>query len=160
MIAVATWASLLLAESRSLNSSVPWWIVGCFPPPCIYKSQFINDIWAQKSHEGMSSNLRGGRVLFFLFCFALFCFCLLRVAPLVYGSSLAKGEIRAAVVLACATATPTQDLSCICNLHQSSQQCQILNPLSEASVWTCVLMDTSWVPYCWALMGTAKEGVF
>ena len=30
------------------------------------------------------------------------------------------------------TATATQDLSCICNLHHSSQQCWILNPMSEA----------------------------
>ena len=27
----------------------------------------------------------------------------------------------------------------------SSQRCQILNPLSEARDWTCILMDTSWV---------------
>ena len=30
------------------------------------------------------------------------------------------------------TATATSDLSCICNLHHSSWQCQILNPLNEA----------------------------
>ena len=27
----------------------------------------------------------------------------------------------------------------------SSQRCQILNPLSKARDWTCILMDTSWV---------------
>ena len=32
-----------------------------------------------------------------------------------------------------ATATATQDPSCICDLHCSSWQGQILNPLSEAS---------------------------
>ena len=31
-----------------------------------------------------------------------------------------------------ATATATPDPSCICNLHRSIGQCQILNPLSEA----------------------------
>ena len=31
-----------------------------------------------------------------------------------------------------ATATAVPDLSCIWDLHHSSQQCQILNPLSEA----------------------------
>ena len=36
------------------------------------------------------------------------------------------------------------DLSCVCNLHYSSQQCWILNPLSEARDWTCSLM----VPSC------------
>ena len=30
------------------------------------------------------------------------------------------------------TATATQDLSLVCNLHHSPWQCQILNPLSEA----------------------------
>ena len=30
------------------------------------------------------------------------------------------------------TATAVLHLSCICDLHHSSQQCQILNPLSEA----------------------------
>ena len=30
------------------------------------------------------------------------------------------------------TATAMQDPSCACNLHHSSQQCQILNPLSKA----------------------------
>ena len=50
-------------------------------------------------------------------------------------------------------ATATQDRNQVCTLH-SSQQCQIPNPLSEARDWTWVLMDTSWVCYCWAMMGT------
>ena len=33
---------------------------------------------------------------------------------------------------ACATATAMQDLSHVCGLHHSSQQCRILNPLSKA----------------------------
>ena len=44
---------------------------------------------------------------------------------------------------ATATATTMQDLSHICALHHSSQQCQILNPPSEARDQTSVLMDTS-----------------
>ena len=42
-----------------------------------------------------------------------------------------------------ATATATQDLSHICDLHHSSQQPQILNPLSEARDQTRVLVDAS-----------------
>ena len=42
-----------------------------------------------------------------------------------------------------ATATAAQDLSCICDLHHSSWQCRILNPLSEARDGTQVLMDPS-----------------
>ena len=45
--------------------------------------------------------------------------------------------------LAYATATAMWDLSCICDLHHSSQQQQILNPLSKATDGTHVLMDTS-----------------
>ena len=41
------------------------------------------------------------------------------------------------------TATAMRDLSHICKLHHSSRQCQIPNPLSEAIVRTCILMDTS-----------------
>ena len=44
-----------------------------------------------------------------------------------------------------ATATATQDLSRICDLHHSSWQRLILNPLSEARDPTCVFMDASWV---------------
>ena len=35
-------------------------------------------------------------------------------------------------LLAYATATATPDLNCVCDLHHSSWQCWILNPLSEA----------------------------
>ena len=38
-----------------------------------------------------------------------------------------------------------QDLSCVCDLHHSSWQCQIFNPLSEVRDWTFILMDTSHV---------------
>ena len=43
------------------------------------------------------------------------------------------------------TATATQDLSRVCNLHHSSQQLWILNPLSKARDQTFSFMDTSWV---------------
>ena len=46
-------------------------------------------------------------------------------------------------LLASATATAMPEPSLFCNLHCSLQQCQILNPLSEARDRTRVLMDTS-----------------
>ena len=46
-----------------------------------------------------------------------------------------------------ATATATIDAIRLCNLYHSSQQHQILNPLSEVRDRTCVLMVTSWVRY-------------
>ena len=44
---------------------------------------------------------------------------------------------------ATATATAMQDLSQVCNLHHSSQQHWILNPLSEARDRTQILMFIS-----------------
>ena len=52
------------------------------------------------------------------------------------------------------TATATQDLSGICNLHHSSWQRQIPDPLSEARDRTLILMDTSRIRFCCATMGT------
>ena len=45
------------------------------------------------------------------------------------------------------TATAVPDLSHDCDLHLSSQQHQILNPLSEAKDQTRILVDTSRAPY-------------
>ena len=44
-----------------------------------------------------------------------------------------------------ATAIAMQDLSCICDLHHSSRQHWILNPLSKARDRTLILMDASQV---------------
>ena len=52
------------------------------------------------------------------------------------------------------TATAMQDPSCICDSHHRSWQCWILKPLSQARDRTCILMDTSWVCYLWAMTGT------
>ena len=46
---------------------------------------------------------------------------------------------------ACTTATAMLDLSCVCNLHHSSQRPRIANPLSKARDRTCVFMDASLV---------------
>ena len=48
-------------------------------------------------------------------------------------------------LLAYTTAAAKRDRNHICDLHHSSWQRWILNPLSEARDWTCVLMDTSQV---------------
>ena len=47
-----------------------------------------------------------------------------------------------------ATATATWNLSLVCDLHHSSRQCQILNPLSKARGRTRILMDASRVHFC------------
>ena len=58
-------------------------------------------------------------------------FCLFRAASMAYGSFQARGQIGAVAA----------------GLHHSSQQCQILNPLSEARDQACVLMDTSQIRF-------------
>ena len=73
-------------------------------------------------------------------------FCLFRAEPAAYGCSQVRGRIRA-VASGLATATAVQDLSHICNPHHRSQQCWILNSLSEARDQTRILMDTSKVRY-------------
>ena len=46
------------------------------------------------------------------------------------------------------------DLSHICDLHHSSWQYQLLNPLNEAKDQTCNFMDTNQIHFRWAMMGT------
>ena len=58
-----------------------------------------------------------------------------------------------------ARATATRDPSHIFDLHHSSQQRRILNPLSEARDWTCVLMDTGQIRFCWTMMGTPNPAI-
>ena len=50
-------------------------------------------------------------------------------------------EVQQLQLLAYTTATATQDPSQLCNLYHSSQQCWILNPLSEARDQTQILRD-------------------
>ena len=63
-------------------------------------------------------------------------------------------------LLVFATVTATWYLSHVCNLHHSSWQPRILNPLSKTRDQTRVLMDPSQIPYCWATMGTPKKKIF
>ena len=62
-------------------------------------------------------------------------------------------------LLAYTTATATGDPSCICDLHHSSLQSQILNPLSGAMDQTCILLDTSQIRFPLAMAGTRYTNV-
>ena len=46
------------------------------------------------------------------------------------------------------TATAMQDPSHVCDLHHSSWQYQMLDPLRKARDRTCILMDASQVHFC------------
>ena len=58
-----------------------------------------------------------------------------------YGGSQAKNQIKAA------PATATWNPSQVFDLHHSSRQCQILNPLSGSRDRTCILMVISGIRY-------------
>ena len=72
----------------------------------------------------------------FVFCFGLF-----RATPAAYGSSQARGLI-GTTAASLHHSHSMWDLSRVCDLHHSSQQRQILNPLSKARGQTLILMDT------------------
>ena len=70
---------------------------------------------------------------------SFFFFCLFRAALAAYGCSQARDQIKAVATNLCHSHS-MPDLSHICDLHHSSEQCQILNLLSEAKDQTRGLM--------------------
>ena len=88
-----------------------------------------------------------------------FFFCLFRAIPMAYEVSRlgVKSELQ---LLAYTTATATRDLSCVYDLHHSSQQCWTLKPLNEARDRTCTLMVPGRIRYHWATIGTPKYNYF
>ena len=86
-------------------------------------------------------------------CFACLFFLLFRVVPAAYG--VFQARVQSELQLPAYTiATATWDPSCVCDLHHSSQQCQIFNTLSEARDGTYNLMVPSQVRFPCATMGT------
>ena len=77
---------------------------------------------------------------FVLFCFALAFFGRVGAYPGQYEAPRLRVEL-ALRLPAYTTATATRDPSHVCNLHRSSGQRQILNPLSEARNQT----ESSWI---------------
>ena len=57
-------------------------------------------------------------------------------------------------------AAAMQELICICDPQHSWQQHQILNPLSEATDWTHILMDAIWVLNLLSHNGNSVTWVF
>ena len=101
--------------------------------------------------------VEGGRELLhsliwtILFYYLFIYFLLFRATGAAYGSSQARSQIRATAAGLHHSHSNAGSKLC---LWPISQQCQILNPLSEARDRTCILMDTSWICFHWATMGT------
>jgi len=97
--------------------------------------------------------------IFYLFYFILFyfiVFCLFRATPKAYGSSQARGPIRpaAAGLHHSHSNARLPGLSHVCDLHHSSWQRRILNPLSEARDRTRNLMVPSQIHFHCSTTGT------
>ena len=70
--------------------------------------------------------------------------------PMAYRGSQARGRIRAVA----AGLHQSHSNAGVCNLHHSSGQCWILNPLSTARDRTPKLMVPSWIHFRCATTGT------
>ena len=71
-------------------------------------------------------------ILFYFICF---------LEPYLQHMEVSRLGVKSDVQwLTCPAATAMRDLSCICNVHHSSWQHWILNPLGEAKDGTCILM--------------------
>jgi len=101
-----------------------------------------------------------GSILFYYYYYYYYYyyFLLFRATPKAFGDSQAKGPLRA-VVARLYHSHSNVGSEPVCNLHHSSQQHQILNPLSKARDRTCILMDTSRVRYHSATVVT-PQGAF
>ena len=108
------------------------------------------NIWKVNGERGQ---LHEWYFLFFFLSFGLLAFLGLHPRHLKVPRLGVQSELQ---LLAYITATATRDLGCICDLHQSSQQCWILNPLSEARDQTCVLTLVRFTN-SWATTGTPES---
>ena len=136
-------------------SNIPWCVYTHFVYSFIHWWALITSafsqngtvmLWTWVNHYLVESLLSfGGRVVISRngiakdICTFVFLF---RAAPMAYGNSLLRLELELQLP-AYTTATAMQDLSWICNLHHSSQQHQILNPLNKARDQTHILKETS-----------------
>ena len=88
-----------------------------------------------------SQHMLGFQTQCFLFvCLFLFCFLGQHLQHMEVPRLGVESELQ---LPAYTMATATQDPSLVCDLHHSSRQCWILNPLIEARDGACILMDAS-----------------
>ena len=88
--------------------------------------------------------------------FFLFCFLGQHLQHMEVPRLGVKWELQ---LLAYTTAIAMPDLSLICDLHHSSRQCRILNPLREARDRTCHLMIPSQISLLCTMTGTPYPSV-
>ena len=82
-----------------------------------------------------------------------FVLCLFRAALVAHGGPQARGQIGAVAIGLHHSHSKVRSGQLVCDLHHSSGQRRILNPLSKARGWTFILMDTSHIHFHWATTG-------
>ena len=98
----------------------------------------------------LKKNILSKHLSSFRFSFFSFFFFLFFLGPHLQHMEVPRlGVESELLLLAYTTATAMRDLSCVCNLHHSSSQCQIFNPLRKARDWNCGLKDASWTTEAW-----------
>ena len=111
--------------------------LGILNNPCILR---INPTWWDLFN--INQYIVGFGLL--VFCWGFFSFCFL--GPLMQLMKAPRLGVELELqLLAYTTATAMPGMSCVCNPHHSSQQCQIPKPMSKSKDWTHDLMNTSWV---------------
>ena len=111
---------------------------------CFYGKTFLHNKFLRLSVSVLSAKMK--RI-----CSYLFFFCFL--GPHSRQVEVPRLGVQSELQLP-ATATATPDPSCICDLHHSSWQPWILNPLSKVRDWTRNLIVPSRIRFHWATTGT------
>ena len=78
-------------------------------------------------------------------CLPALAFFFFFLGPHLLHIEVLRLRVKSVLQLQAYSAATASDSSHICNLHHSSWQHEILNPLSKVSDQTCILMDISWV---------------
>ena len=112
----------------------------------IYIYVLVLSTWTRSSDTLVSMSTPSTQILV-SFCFVLFLFLSFQGHTQGIWSFPRLGVELELHLLAYVTATATQDLSPLCNLHHRSQQHQILNLLIRARAQTCILMDASQIGF-------------
>ena len=141
------WVLSLLEKTGRLGKFVGLWVISTKAPPRLFLGLALSP-YSCSMPQGFS----------LLFSFPTSCFHslyplftnpaspffknLFRATSTAYGDSQASGQIRASAA-GLHHKHSMWDPSLVCDLHHSSRQCWILNPLSEARDWTCIFTDSS-----------------
>ena len=133
-----------MLSSRCDRRFISWNSI-CFIPR--RKNRYIVT-WKKKTKKKKTKNEIVCTSIFFFF-FSVF------LGPCLWHMEVPRLEVESELQLPVyPTATEMPDPRRVCNLHQSSQQCWILDRLSKARDQTCVLMETSWACCGWDTTGT------